>query len=58
MTLDHDTSRRAKKARPLVVGERCHVLGQVTNGLTLSLQVSLTVAEAMRHRRRPLGNNA
>ena len=25
--LDHDTSRRAKKARPLVVGERCHVLG-------------------------------
>ena len=27
MTLDHDTSRIAKKARPLVVGERCHVLG-------------------------------
>ena len=27
MTLDHETSRRAKKARPLVVGERCHVLG-------------------------------
>ena len=28
MTLDHDTSRRAKKARPLVVGDnRCHVLG-------------------------------
>ena len=27
MTLDHHTSRRAKKARPLVVGERCHVLG-------------------------------
>ena len=27
MTLDHDTSRRAKKARLLVVGERCHVLG-------------------------------
>ena len=27
MTLDHNTSRRAKKARPLVVGERCHVLG-------------------------------
>ena len=27
MMLDHDTSRRAKKARPLVVGERCHVLG-------------------------------
>ena len=27
MTLDHDISRRARKARPLVVGERCHVLG-------------------------------
>ena len=27
MTLDHDSSRRAKKARPLVVGERYHVLG-------------------------------
>ena len=27
MTLDHNTGRRAKKARPLVVGERCHVLG-------------------------------
>ena len=27
MTLDHDSGRRAKKARPLVVGERCHVLG-------------------------------
>ena len=27
MMLDHDTSRRAKKARPLVVSERCHVLG-------------------------------
>ena len=27
MTLDHDSSRRAKKARLLVVGERCHVLG-------------------------------
>ena len=27
MMLAHDSSRRAKKARPLVVGERCHVLG-------------------------------
>ena len=27
MTLDHNMSRRAKKARLLVVGERCHVLG-------------------------------
>ena len=27
MMLDHDLSRRARKARPLVVGERCYVLG-------------------------------
>ena len=27
MTLDHNTRRRARKARPLVVGERCNVLG-------------------------------
>ena len=27
MMLDHNVSRRAKKARPLVVGERCYVLG-------------------------------
>ena len=27
MTLDHDMSRRARKARLLVVDERCHVLG-------------------------------
>ena len=27
MTLAHDLSRRAKKARPLVVGVRCYVLG-------------------------------
>ena len=26
MTLDHNSSRQARKARPLVVGERCHVL--------------------------------
>ena len=27
MMLDHDSSRRARKARPLVVRERCYVLG-------------------------------
>ena len=27
MTLAHDSNRRAKKARPLVVGKRCYVLG-------------------------------
>ena len=27
MTLAHNSSKRAKKARPLVVGERCYVLG-------------------------------
>ena len=31
MTLAHDSSRRAKKARPLVVGERCYVLGPGNN---------------------------
>ena len=31
MTLAHDLSRRAKKARPLVVGERCYVLGPKNN---------------------------
>ena len=30
----------------------------VTNGLMLSLQVSLTVAEAMTHRWRPLGDSS
>ena len=51
-------SRRAKKARLLVVGERCHVLGPGNKWIDASLQVSLTVAEAMRHRWRPLGNNS
>ena len=27
MTLAHDSSKRPKKARPLVLGERCYVLG-------------------------------
>ena len=27
MTLAHDSTKRAKKARPLVLGERCYVLG-------------------------------
>ena len=27
MMLDHDSNRRARKVRPLVVGERCYVLG-------------------------------
>ena len=31
MILAHDLSRRAKKARPLVVGERCYVLGPGNN---------------------------
>ena len=32
--------------------------GLVINGLMLSLQVSLTVAEAMTHKWRPLGDNS
>ena len=35
MMLDHDTSRRAKKVRPLVMGERCHVLGPGNKGIDL-----------------------
>ena len=31
MTLAHDLSKRTKKARPLVVGERCYVLGPKNN---------------------------
>ena len=56
MMLTHDSSRRAKKARPLVLGERCYVLDLIINGLTLLLQVSLTVAGAMRQRLKPLGD--
>ena len=58
MMLDHDMSMRAKKARPLVVGERCYVLGLGNKWIDsfISLQVSLTVAEAMTHRWRPLGD--
>ena len=63
MTLDHDTSRRARKARPLVVGERCHVLGPgnkwidtfIVSGITDSgrsyeTQVEATGGQLMRNR--------
>ena len=53
MMLDHDSSRRAKKARPLVVGERCHVLGPghqwidaFVTGITDSCRSYETQAEA------------
>ena len=42
MMLDHDSSRRAKKARPLVVGERCHVLGPGNSGRSYEIQVEAT----------------
>ena len=58
MTLDHDMSRRARKARPLDVGERCHVLGPGKKWIDTFFEVSLTVAEAMRHRLRPLGDSS
>ena len=58
MTLDHNMSRRARKASPLVVGERCHVLGPGNKWIDAFFQVSLTVAEAMRHRWRPLGDSS
>ena len=60
--LDHDTSRRAKKARPLVVGERCHVLGPgnkwidafitgiTDSGRSYETQVEATGKQLMRNR--------
>ena len=33
MTLAHDSNKRAKKARPLVVGERCYVLEPKNNSI-------------------------
>ena len=62
MMLDHDTSRRAKKARPLVVGERCHVLGPgnkwidafvtgiTDSGRSYETQVEATGKQFMRNR--------
>ena len=62
MTLDHDTGRRAKKARPLVVGERCHVLGPgnkwidafvtgiTDSGRSYETQVEATGKQLMRNR--------
>ena len=62
MTLSHDSSRRAKKARPLVVGERCYVLGPgnqwidafitgITNsGRSYDTQVEATGGELTRNR--------
>ena len=62
MTLDHDTGRKAKKARPLVVGERCHVLGPgnkwidtfvtgiTDSGRSYETQVAATGKQLMRNR--------
>ena len=62
MTLDHDMSRRAKKARLLVVGERCHVLGPgnkwidtfvtgiTDSGRSYETQVEATGKQLMRKR--------
>ena len=62
MTLDHDTSRKAKKARPLVVGERCHVLGPgnkwidafitgiTDSGRSYDIQVEATGGQLTRNR--------
>ena len=62
MTLDHETSRRAKKARPLVVGERCHLLGPgnkwidafitgiTDSGRSYETQVEATGKQLMRNR--------
>ena len=62
MMLDHDTSRRARKARPFVVGERCHVLGPgnkwidtfvtgiTDSGRSYETQVEATGGQLMRNR--------
>ena len=62
MMPDHDTSRRAKKARLLVVGERCHVLGPgnkwidafitgiTDSGRSYETQVEATGKQLMRNR--------
>ena len=62
MMLDHDTSRRAKKARLLVVGERYHVLGPgnkwidafvtgiTDSGRSYDIQVEATGGQLMRNR--------
>ena len=62
MMLDHDTSRRAKKARLLVVGERCHVLapgnkwidafitGITDSGRSYETQVEATGGQLTRNR--------
>ena len=62
MMLDHDSSRRARKARPLVVGERCYVLGPgnkwidafitgiTDSGRSYDTQVEATGGQLMRNR--------
>ena len=62
MILAHDSSRRAKKARPLVVGKRCYVLGPgnkwidafitgITNsGRSYDTQVEATGGQLTRNR--------
>ena len=49
MMLTHDQGKRAKKARQLVVGERCYVLGPKNEWIN-----TFIVAGAMTHRLRPL----
>ena len=61
MTLDHDMSRRARKARLLVVGERYHVLGPgnkwidafvtgiTDSGRSYETQVKVTGGQLMRN---------
>ena len=62
MMLDHNMSRRAKKARPLVVGERCHALGPgnkwidafvtgiTDSGRSYDIQVEATGGQLTRNR--------
>ena len=62
MTLAHDSSRRAKKARPFMVDERCYVLGPknkridafitgiTDSGRSYEIEVEATVGHLMRNR--------
>ena len=62
MMLDHDSRRTARKARPLVVGERCYVLGPdnkwidafvtgiTDSGRSYDTQVEATGGQLMRNR--------
>ena len=58
MMLDHDMSRRARKARPLVVGERYHVLGPGNKWIDAFITGITDSGRSYTHRWRPLGDSS